>query len=86
MAIEDSTVLEEFANFYKKHDQPRHVRDDGHIVYLSDSDFGELRDPVLIPKLSHFNICFPQPPEDNVNIQPIQSHSYRAPEVLLGCP
>ncbi|KAL2670568.1 hypothetical protein Neosp_014356 [[Neocosmospora] mangrovei] len=86
MAIEDSTVLEVFTNFYKKHDQPRHLRDDGHIVYLSDSDFGELRDPILIPKLSDFNTCFPQPPEDNFNIQPIQSHSYRAPEVLLGCP
>lgn len=86
MGIEDDTILEEFANFYKKHDQRKHVRDDGRIVYLSDSGFGELRDSVLIPKLSDFNTCFPQPLEDNINIQPIQSHSYRVPEVLLGCP
>ncbi|KAJ4219465.1 hypothetical protein NW759_007855 [Fusarium solani] len=79
MGIEDDTILEEFANFYKKHDQRKHVRDDGRIVYLSDSGFGKLRDSVLIPKLSDFNTCFPQPLEDNINIQPIQSHSYRVP-------
>ncbi|UPL02699.1 hypothetical protein LCI18_013633 [Fusarium solani-melongenae] len=53
---------------------------------LVPSDFSELRDLALIPKLPDFNTCFPQPTEDNVNIQPIQSHAYRAPEVLLGCP
>ncbi|KAM6515755.1 hypothetical protein FALCPG4_013968 [Fusarium falciforme] len=86
MGVEDDTILEEFANFYKKHGQHRHIRDDRLIVYLSDSDFGELGDSVLIPKLSDFNRCFSQPLEDNVNIQPIQPHSYRTPEVLLGCP
>ncbi|KAM0429731.1 hypothetical protein ACHAPT_006337 [Fusarium lateritium] len=84
ITIEDESVIDEFANFCKKNNQPRHIRDDGRIVYLSDSDFGEIKGPKLFPNLSDFNTCFRQASGKNVNIRAIQSHSYRAPEVFLG--
>ncbi|KND93789.1 Serine/threonine-protein kinase SRPK, partial [Tolypocladium ophioglossoides CBS 100239] len=87
MTIENDAILTDFANHYKKHPQPRHVRtEDGRVTYLSEDDFGSLRGNGLLPKLADFNISFPGLVGDGGHLSAIQSHRYRAPEVLLGCP
>ena len=87
MTIENDAILTDYVNFQKKNPQHRHVRtDDGRIVYRSQGDFGPLRGSKLLPKLADFNLAFPGLNEGLGHLSAIQSHRYRAPEVLLGCP
>lgn len=87
MTIEDDAVLADFVKHYKTNPQLRHVRpEDGRVTYLSEDDFGPLRGNMLFPKLADFNLSVPRLPSDKGHLSPIQSHRYRAPEVLLGCP
>lgn len=87
MTIEDDSVLADFVKSLTTNPQPRHVRaDDGHVIYLSQDDFGPLRGNMVLPALADFNQSFPGLDGNKVHLSPIQSHRYRAPEVLLGCP
>ncbi|KAM4058090.1 kinase [Hirsutella rhossiliensis] len=87
VTIESDAVLAEFVKLHKKNPQPAHVRaDDGRITYLSQSDFGPLKGPRLLPKLADFNLAFPGLAGDEGHLSAIQSHRFRAPEVMLGCP
>lgn len=87
MTIENEAVLADFVNYYQKHPQPKHIRpEDGRVTYLSQDDFGILRGNSLLPKLADFNLSFPGLVGDGGHLSAIQSHRYRAPEVLLGCP
>ena len=86
MTIENDAVLADFVRSQKKSIQARHVGKGGRITYLSQSDFGPLRGSKLLPKLGDFNFAFPGLDEGHSHLSPIQSHSFRAPEVILGCP
>jgi len=87
VTIEDDAVLANFVDSLKKAPQPRHVRtEDGRVTYLSQGDFGPLRGSRLLPELADFNLAFPGLDGDFGHLSPIQSHRFRAPEVLLGCP
>ncbi|KAL2753058.1 hypothetical protein ACRALDRAFT_1045064 [Sodiomyces alcalophilus JCM 7366] len=87
ITIENDKLLADFASHHEKCSQPRHVRAvDGRVTYLSQDDFGSLQGGRLLPKLSDFNLSFPGLPGDKGHLSAIQSHRYRAPEVLLGCP
>ena len=86
VTVENESILTDFAKFYESNPQPRLIRtEDSRITYLSDSDFAGLRGNNLLPMLSDFNLCFPGLPDNREHLSPIQSHRYRAPEVLLGC-
>ncbi|UKZ83811.1 hypothetical protein TrVFT333_011624 [Trichoderma virens FT-333] len=64
-----------------------HIREeDGRVIYLSQEDFDPLRGSRLLPKLADFNLSFPGLNGDLDHLSAIQSHRFRAPEVLLGCP
>jgi len=56
--------------------------DDGHITYLSQSDFGPLRDYFILPEIADFDLA--QSGEGSTHIHPVQPHRYCAPEVILG--
>ncbi|OAA67875.1 protein kinase domain protein [Niveomyces insectorum RCEF 264] len=87
--IENDAVLNNFVEFYKANPQPRHIRpEDGRVTYLADDDLGPLQSggDSLLPELSDFNLSMPILPNGGCHLSPIQSHRYRAPEVLLGCP
>lgn len=87
VTIEDDAVLADFVKSQKKNPQPRHVRsEDGRMTYLSQGDFGPLRGSRLLPELADFNLAFPGLGGDLGHLSAIQSHRFRAPEVLLGCP
>ncbi|KAM5347419.1 hypothetical protein ACJ41O_010424 [Fusarium nematophilum] len=87
VTIENDSMLSDFVKHYKTHPQPRHVRvEDGRVVYLSQDDFGPLRGTMVLPALADFNHSFPGLDGDRGHLSAIQSHRYRAPEVLLGCP
>ncbi|UNI23793.1 hypothetical protein JDV02_009591 [Purpureocillium takamizusanense] len=87
VTIESDAVLADFVKLQKKNHQPAHVRiEDGRITYLSQADFGPLQGPRLLPKLADFNLAFPGLAGDKGHLSPIQSHRFRAPEVILGCP
>lgn len=80
-------MLEDFIRFQQKFTQPRHIRsEDGRVTYLSQGHFGPLRGSRLLPKLADFNLVFPGLEKGFAHLSPIQSHRFRAPEVLLGCP
>ncbi|TWU70788.1 hypothetical protein ED733_002071 [Metarhizium rileyi] len=49
-------------------------------VYIASLGYGQL------PKLADFDQALPRPEGDRGHLLPIQSHRFRAPEVLLGCP
>lgn len=86
VGFEDDAVLADFVKYHKRNPSPRHVRaEDGRITYLSQSDFGPLRGLRLMPVLADFNLAFPGLGEHHGHISAIQSHYFRAPEVLLGC-
>lgn len=87
MTIEDDSVLADFVKSLTTNPQPRHARaDDGRVIYLSQDDFGPLRGNMVLPALADFNQSFPGLDGNKGHLSPIQSHRYRAPEVLLGCP
>ncbi|CVL04859.1 related to serine/threonine protein kinase [Fusarium proliferatum] len=87
VTIENDSVLADFVKSLTTNPQPRHVRaDDGRVIYLSQDDFGPLRGNMVLPALADFNQSFPGLDGNKGHLSPIQSHRYRAPEVLLGCP
>ncbi|KAF5599293.1 kinase domain-containing protein [Fusarium pseudoanthophilum] len=87
VSIENDSVLVDFVKNLTINPQPRHVRaDDGRVIYLSQDDFGPLRGNMVLPALADFNQSFPGLDGNKGHLSPIQSHRYRAPEVLLGCP
>lgn len=49
-------------------------------------DSGRLQGAKLIPEPADFNLCYPVLDDGHGHLSPVQSHRYRAPEVLLGCP
>lgn len=86
ITIEHASVLKRVVQYFKM-PQPRHIRDeDGRVTYLSIDGMGAFRGAMLLPRLADFNSCLPRLEGSNCRIEPIQSHRYRAPEVLLGCP
>ncbi|KAJ2977856.1 hypothetical protein NUW58_g7680 [Xylaria curta] len=87
VTLENETILEDFVRSQKKNPQPRHVRtEDGRTTYLSLNNFGPLQGPKLLPKLADFNLAFPGLVTGRGHLSAIQSHRFRAPEVILGCP
>lgn len=86
VTFENDTLLDTFVRASQENPQHRHIRSDGRVTYLSQDDFGSLQGGDLLPKLSDFNLSFAGLPGDGGHLSPIQSHRYRAPEVLLGCP
>ncbi len=87
ITIENDAVLADYVLFQKKNSQPGHVRtEDGRTTYLSQGDFGPLRGSKLLPKLGDFNLAFPGLVKDRGHLSAIQSHRFRAPEVIFGCP
>lgn len=87
MTIESDDVLDNFVEEQEGQPQPRHVRSsDGRETYLSHVDLGPVQNSMTTPKLSDFNIAYHGSGNDDSRVWPIQSHRYRAPEVILGCP
>ncbi|RMD40228.1 hypothetical protein DV735_g4902, partial [Chaetothyriales sp. CBS 134920] len=87
VTIENDSVLTTYVKHQKKNAQPKHIRsEDGRETYLSQGDFGPLQGTRLLPKLGDFNLAFPGLAEGNGHLAAIQSHRFRAPEVILGCP
>ncbi|KAJ8120195.1 hypothetical protein ONZ43_g3033 [Nemania bipapillata] len=87
VTIEDESVLNDFVSTQQRSPQPRHIRkDDSRITYVSQDDFGPLRGSRLLPELGDFNLAFPGLSGGMGHLSPIQSHRYRAPEVMLGLP
>ncbi|KAI1149391.1 kinase domain protein [Nemania diffusa] len=82
--IENDSVLSDFVSAQERSPHRRHINTGGRITYVSQNDFGPLRGSLPMPELGDFNLAFPGPPEGIGHLSPIQSHRYRAPEVLLG--
>lgn len=86
VTIENKAVLADFVRLQKKNPQVCHKRpEDGRITYLSQDDFGPLQGSSILPKLADFNLAVPGLPGGLGHVFAIQSHRFRAPEVLLGC-
>ncbi|KAF5017525.1 hypothetical protein F66182_10537 [Fusarium sp. NRRL 66182] len=84
--FEDAAVLKSFVKRQKTSPQQSYTCPlDDRRTYVSSNDFGPLRGRSLLPQLGDFNLCFPGL-VDRGHLSAIQSHRYRAPEVLLGCP
>ncbi|KJZ75964.1 hypothetical protein HIM_04788 [Hirsutella minnesotensis 3608] len=87
VTIESDDVLADFAKFHQRNLQTAHVRaEDGRMTYLSQGDLGPLKGPKLLPKLADFHLAFPGLAGNQGHLSAIQSHRFRAPEVILGCP
>ncbi|RDL35336.1 uncharacterized protein BP5553_07267 [Venustampulla echinocandica] len=80
--LESESVLEDFVQQQRQISLPRHVMDDGHITYLSQSEFGPLRDYFILPEIADLDLA--QSGDGPARIHPVQPHRYRAPEVILG--
>ncbi|CZT07638.1 related to protein kinase [Rhynchosporium agropyri] len=78
--LESQSVLEDFVQ--KQTPMVRHVTDYDHITYLSDCDFGPLRDYFILPEIADLDLA--QFGDGPIRIHPAQPHRYRAPEVILG--
>lgn len=81
--IEDPSVLQDFARAQSSNPMARKTKD-GHYVYLSHNDFGELRSYYVLPKITDFGLAHKQEDDSVLNRHPIQPDEYRAPEVILG--
>ncbi|KAF4949126.1 hypothetical protein FGADI_9130 [Fusarium gaditjirri] len=87
VTIENDSILADFVSYQTNSPHPRHIRsEDGRVTYLSQGDFGPLRDSRLLPELADFNLSYPGLEKELGHLSAIQSHRFRAPEVLLGCP
>ncbi|KAF5707384.1 kinase domain-containing protein [Fusarium mundagurra] len=87
VTIEIDGVLADFISSQTNSPHPRHIRsEDGCVTYLSQRDFGPLRGSRLLPELADFNLSYPGLENRLGHLSAIQSHRFRAPEVLLGCP
>ncbi|KND93999.1 Serine/threonine-protein kinase AFC3 [Tolypocladium ophioglossoides CBS 100239] len=86
VSIEKDAVLTDFVCGLLMKPQPGHVRSkDGRVTHVSQSDLGPLRGTRLLPELADFDLSFPGLAGDSSHLSAIQSHRFRAPEVLLGC-
>jgi serine/threonine protein kinase len=84
--FEDDAVLKSYVKLQKTSPQQSYTCSLGdRRIYVSSNDFGPLQGRSLLPQLGDFNLCFPGL-VDRGHLSAIQSHRYRAPEVLLGCP
>ncbi|KAG5795434.1 hypothetical protein H9Q69_005527 [Fusarium xylarioides] len=87
VTIENDSILADFISSQTNSPHPRHIRsEDGRITYLSQRDFGPLRGSRLLPELADFNLSYPGLENGLGHLSAIQSHRFRAPEVLLGYP
>lgn len=80
--LECESVLEDFVRQQREIPPPRHIGGDGHTTYLSQSDFGPLRDYFILPEITDLDLA--RSGEEGTYIHPAQPHRYRAPEVILG--
>ncbi|ATY66998.1 kinase-like domain [Cordyceps militaris] len=80
--LESESVLEDFVQHHRHTPLGRHATNDEHTTYLSESDFGPLRDFFILPEIADLDLA--QPGLETVCIHPAQPHRYRAPEVILG--
>lgn len=86
VTIEKDAVLTDFVRDVSSRAQPGHMRtEDGRVTYLLQSDLGPLRGTRLLPELGDFDLSFAGLRGESSHLSAIQSHRYRAPEVLLGC-
>lgn len=86
VTIEKDAVLTDFIREVLKRPQAGHIRsEDDRVTYLSHNDLGPLQGTRLLPELGDFDLSFPGLRGDSSHLPAIQSHRYRAPEVLLGC-
>lgn len=83
---EDDDALEDFVAAQRRTPLPRHVRKDGRVTYLSQSNLGPVKGLKSLPELGDFDFALPGLSGNNGHLSAIQSHCYRAPEVLLGVP
>lgn len=83
VGFEDPSVIQDFANAQSLNPMPRKVQD-GHTVYLSHNEFGDLRSYYILPKITDFGLAHRQEARPVLNRHPIQPDEYRAPEVILG--
>lgn len=87
ITLENDTVLKDFLANCSKNPHPKHTSAiDGRDVFLSRDDFGPFQGSRFIPALADFNLCYPGVGDNQGLYLPIQSHRYRAPEVIMGCP
>ncbi|EGX93664.1 Protein kinase-like domain [Cordyceps militaris CM01] len=87
VTIESDTVLPSFIkSLINSGPLPHSQNDQGRSTYLSYGDFGPLKGHKLLPQLADFNLACPGLINGHGHLLPIQSHRFRAPEVLLGCP
>lgn len=85
MTLENEHVLEQFVQSQRSTPLPRHVRDDGVTVFLSQGDLGPFQGYTMKPRLADFDLAFPGMPDGQLHIHPaVQPARYRAPEVILG--
>ena len=80
--FECELVLDDFVKHQKQISQPRHITTDSHITYLSQSDFGPLREYFILPEITDLDLA--KSGEGPLYIHPIQLYQYRVPEVILG--
>ncbi|KJK74454.1 hypothetical protein H634G_10361 [Metarhizium anisopliae BRIP 53293] len=87
VTIESEDILTNFIRRQTKNPQPKHIRiQDGRETYLSQGNFGLSQGSGLLPKVAGFNFAFPGLANGNGHLFAIQSHRFRTPEVILGCP
>lgn len=87
VTIEDDTILANFVKSQRKTPPPRHIRvADGLTTYASQYDLGPLQGPKLLPKLGDFHLAHPGLVKGRGHLSAIQSHRFRAPEIILGYP
>ncbi len=80
--LESESVLEDFVQHHRHTPLCRHATNDEHMTYLSQSNFGPLRDYFILPEIADLDLA--QFGHGPVRIHPAQPHRYRAPEVILG--
>ncbi|KAH7317822.1 kinase-like domain-containing protein [Rhexocercosporidium sp. MPI-PUGE-AT-0058] len=80
--LESESVLEDFIQQQRQIPLRQHATNDDHITYLSQCDFGPLRDYFILPEIADLDMA--QFGDGPIRIHPVQPHRYRALEVILG--
>ncbi|TAQ83180.1 hypothetical protein B7494_g8495 [Chlorociboria aeruginascens] len=76
--LECESVLNDFVKQQREAPLPRHDTGNGHPTYLSQSEFGPLRDYFILPEIADLDLA---QPGGGSHIHPVQPHRYRAPEI-----
>ena len=85
--FENESILGNFVGRATKETQfSRTNRETGRATLESNSEFSDLGDGGFTPELGDFDHAYPGFKGERRHVAPIQSHRYRTPEVLLGCP